>query len=75
MGKPQKILYQAFLGVSLLVTSAGCPDRSMLRPYPDLSKQSDTDSEDSEGIEPEQAELSEQAVPPAADSSNPRKAN
>jgi hypothetical protein len=41
-----------------LVVFCGCPDRSMLRPYPDLSKQSDTDSEEAlinetDPIEPE----------------------
>ncbi len=70
MGKLQRVLYRAFFGVCLLGTSAGCPDRSMLRPYPDLSKQSDTDSEDSEGIEPEQAESAEQSSA-APESSNP----
>jgi hypothetical protein len=36
-----------------LSATVGCPDRSMLRPHPDLSKQSDADSEDtsSEGLE------------------------
>jgi hypothetical protein len=41
---------------ALFVAVIGCPDRSMLRPYPDLSKQSDIDSEEAEGAEPEEGE-------------------
>lgn len=66
MNKKAIVASRFILAVSFLGVLAGCPDRSMLREYPDLSKQSDTDSEDSEGT------LTDEAESPDASSAPPR---
>ncbi len=56
MIKKLSIAPSVLIGACFLSSIAGCPDRSMLRAPPDISKQSDSDSEDSVTDDPELAE-------------------
>ncbi len=68
MKKKATAASRMLVAVIFIGVFAGCPDRSMLREYPDLSKQSDSDSEEAVNDDPEQAESSDaSSTPPSAE--------
>lgn len=61
MIKKATLAMNLLAAICFIGACAGCPDRSMLREYPDLSKQSDNDSEEAVNDDPDQADTSAEA--------------
>ena len=70
MNKKASVVSHILIAVSLFGIFSGCPDRSMLREYPDLSKQSDSALDETVSDLPEEAESQDAGSAPSNPDAN-----